>query len=192
VWGYYDFLFHLAVKASFFVCIGIYAAQTTGEAWVFLFGLGALLAVLFQKFLQDVSSMLVCRYVFLSTNDSKERFVEQLVVGADPSTFAVDGDLPGDQIPFRFHGLLPSIRAIATNFDLSTLFFLAAAIADVWIGKFELWGIEVDLKILLLLFYGTVMPLDFIDRLVHHARKDRFRAGCQRLLRRAHHFKLRS
>ena len=190
VWGYWDFLFHLAVKASFFVCLGLYAARTTGEAWVFLFGLGALLAALFQKFLQDVSSMLVCRYVFLSTNDSRDRFVEQLVVGADPATFAVDGDLPGDQVPFRFAGFLPSLRAIATNFDLSTLFFLVASIADLWIGKFALLGIEFDLKILLLLFYGTVMPLDFIDRLVHHARKDRFRAECQRLLRRAHHFRL--
>lgn len=191
VWGYYDFLFHLAVKASFFVCLGIYAARMTDEAWVFLFGLGALLAVLFQKFLQDVSSMLVCRYVFLSTNDSKDRFVEQLVIGADPATFVVDDDLPGEQMPFRFHGLLPSVRAIATNFDLSTLFFLAAAIADLWIAPFELWGIHFDLKVMLLLFYGIVMPLDFIDRLIYHARKDRFRAECQRLLRRAHHFKLR-
>ena len=191
VWGYYDFLFHLAVKSSFFVCLGIYAARTTGEPGVFLFGLFALLAVLFQKFLQDVSSMLVCRYVLLSTNDSKERFVLQLTEGADRTTLETDGDLPGEQKPFAFHGFLPSLRAVATNFDLSTLFFLAAAVADLWVRPFTVFGCNADLKTVLLVFYGSVMPLDFVDRLIHHARKDQFRAECQRLLRRAHHFKLR-
>jgi hypothetical protein len=190
VWGYYDFLFHLAVKSSFFVCLGIYAARTTGEPVVFLFGLFALLAVLFQKFLQDVSSMLVCRYVFLSTNDSRERFIAQLTEGADPATLAVDGDLPGEQRPFAFHGFLPSVRAVATNFDLSTLFFLAAAIADLLTPPFRLLGWNADWKTALLVFYGIVMPLDFVDRLIHHARKDSFRAECRRLLRRAHHFRL--
>ena len=191
VWGYYDFIFHLVVKASFFVCLAIYGARMTGAPEVFLFGLFALLAVLFQKFLQDVSSMLVCRYVLLSTNDSKDRFVEQLTAGSDPASLAVDGDLPGDQKPFRFQGFLPSLRAIATNFDLSTLFFLVAAIADLWLAPFPLFGWTVDLKTFLLLFYGVVMPLDFIDRLFHHARKDQFRAECRRLLRRAHHFRMK-
>jgi hypothetical protein len=191
VWGYWDFLFHLAVKASFFVCLGIYAAATTGKPAVFLFGLFALLAVLFQKFLQDVSSMLVCRYVLLSTNDSKERFVSQLTAGADAATLAKDGDLPGEQRPFAFHGFMASIRAVATNFDLSTLFFLAAAIADIWVAPFEQFGLHLDLKSLLVIYYGIALPLDFIDRLIHHARKDQFRAECQRLLRRAHHFRLK-
>src|SRR5262245_12106046 len=54
VWGFYDFLFHLAVKGSFFVCLGIYAARVTGKPAFFFFGLAALLAVLFQKFLLDL------------------------------------------------------------------------------------------------------------------------------------------
>jgi hypothetical protein len=191
VWGYYDFLFHLAVKSSFFVCLGVYAARTTGEPAVFLFGLFALLAVLFQKFLQDVAAMLVCRYVFLSTNDSKERFVQQLTEGTDAATLALDGDLPGEQKPFGFHGVLPSLRAVATNFDLSTLFFLAAAVADLWVRPFTVWHWNADCKTVLVVFYGIVLPLDFLDRLIHHARRDQFRAECQRLLRRAHHFRLR-
>jgi hypothetical protein len=191
VWGYYEFLFHLAVKSAFFVCLGVYAASTTGEPVVFLFGLSALLAVLFQKFLQDVAAMLVCRYVFLSTNDSRERFVRQLTEGTDPSTMTVDGDLPGEQRPFAFHGFLPSLRAVATNFDLSTLFFLAAAVADLWVRPFALFAWTVDLKTLLLVYYGVVLPLDFVDRLIHHAKNDQFRAEARRLLRRAHHFRFR-
>jgi hypothetical protein len=190
IWGYYDFLFHLAVKSTFFVCLGIYAARTTGEPVVFLFGLFALLAVLFQKFLQDVSAMLVCRYVLLSTNESKERFARQLTEGATPEILEKDGDLPGEQQPFAFHGFLPSVRAVATNFDLSTLFFLAAAVLDLWVAPFPMFGLHVDLKTVLVLFYGVVLPIDFVDRLIHHARNDRFRAESQRLLRRAHHFRL--
>ena len=81
--------------------------------------------------------------------------------------------------------------AVATNFDLSTLFFLAAAIADIWVAPFEQFGLHLDLKSLLVIYYGIALPLDFIDRLIHHARKDQFRAECQRLLRRAHHFRLK-
>ena len=191
IWGYYDFLFHLAVKSAFFVCLGIYAARVTGEPAVLLFGLSALLAVLFQKFLQDVAAMLVSRYVLLSTNESKSRFVEQLTAGADPATLAVDGDLPGEQRPFAFARFLPAVRAIATNFDLSTLLFLAAAVVDLWIEPFPVFGHRADLTTCLVAWYGIALPLDFLDRLIHHARKGEFRKEGQRLLRRAHHFRLR-
>ena len=191
LWGYYDFLFHLAVKSAFFVCLGIYAARVTGEPAVFLFGLTALLAVLFQKFLQDVASMLVCRYVFLSTNESKSRFVEQLTEGADPATLAVDGDLPGEQRPFAFARFLPAVRAVATNFDLSTLVFLVTAVLDLWIEPFPVFGYPADLTTCLVAWYGVALPLDFVDRLIHHARNGEFRKEGQRLLRRAHHFRMR-
>lgn len=190
IWGYYDFLFHLAVQSAFFVCLGIYAARMTGDPVVFLFGLSALLAVLFLKFLRDVSTMLVARYVLLSTSDSRERIAKELTTGAPPAAPTEEGDPPDEDPPFVFRGFLPSLRAVATNFDLSTLFFLAAAIADLWVRPVGLFHWTVDLKTILVLFYGLVLPLDFVDRLVHHARNDKFRAECQRLLRRAHHFRL--
>ena len=190
IWGFYDFLFHLAVKASFFVCTGIYAARTTGRVEFFFFGLAALLAVLFQKFLLDLSVMLVTRYVLLSTNESRERFAKQMTDGVSVETLEKDGDLPGDQEPFRFRGSLGSLRAVATNFDLSTLFFLVAAIADLWVPRFGVAGVQLDLKTALVVFYGVVLPLDFLDRLRWYARNDRFRAECERLLRRAHHYRL--
>jgi hypothetical protein len=190
IWGFYDFLFHLAVKSSFFVCTGIYAARTTGKPVVFFFGLAALLAVLFQKFLLDLSVMLVSRYVLLSTNESRDRFAQQLTEGAASETLERDGDLPGDQEPFRFHGFLSTVRAVATNFDLSTLFFLAAALTDLVIAPFEFHGHPFDLKTALVVFYGIVLPLDFLDRLRWYAQHGRFRAECERLLRRAHHYRL--
>ena len=190
IWGFYDFLFHLAVKAAFFVCTGIYAAKATGRPEFFFFGLAGLLAALFQKFLLDLSVMLVTRYVLLSTNESRERFAQQMTAGATAETLERDGDLPGEQEPFRFHGFLPSLRAVATNFDLSTLFFLAAAIADLWVPRFVVLGCLLDLKTALVVFYGIVLPLDFLDRLRWYARNGRFRAECERLLRRAHHYRL--
>lgn len=190
IWGFYDFLFHLAVKAAFFVCTGIYAAKSTGRPEFFFFGLAALLAVLFQKFLLDLAVMLVSRYVLLSTNESRERFAQQMTAGATPEMLEQDGDLPGEQEPFRFHGFLASVRAVATNFDLSTLFFLAAAIADLWVPRFEVYGYLFDLKSALVVFYGVALPLDFLDRLRWYATNGRFRAECERLLRRAHHYRL--
>ena len=190
IWGFYDFLFHLAVKTAFFVCMGIYAAKTTGRPEFFFFGLAALLAVLFQKFLLDLAVMLVSRYVLLSTNESRDRFAQQMTAGASPETLEKDGDLPGDQEPFRFQGFLAPVRAVATNFDLSTLFFLAAAIADLWVPRFSVQGVPFDLKTALVVFYGVVLPLDFLDRLRWHAWNGRFQAEGKRLLRRAHHYRL--
>lgn len=190
VFGYYDFLIHLAVKSGFFLCLGIYAARTTGKPAVFFFALAALLAVLFQKFLLDLSALLTCRYVLLSTSESRERFARQLTEGTAPDLLDADGDLPGEQEPFSHKGALQTLRAICTNFDLATLFFLAAALADLWVPPSIVLGLTVDLKTMFVLFYGVVLPFDFLDRLVHHARKGRFRVECQRILRRAHHFRL--
>ena len=45
--------------------------------------------------------------------------------------------------------------------------------------------------VLLLAFYGVVLPLDFLDRLVTYHRTDGFRRDARRLLRRAHHYRAR-
>ena len=190
VWGYYEFLFHLAVKSSFFLCLGIYAVRTTGEPTFFFFALAPLLAILFQKFLLDLAPMLACRYVLLSTNESRDRFARQMTEGTPKELLARDGDLPGDQEPFVLAGVLSTIRAVATNFDLATLFFLAAALADLWIGPFVVRSLSVDLKTVLLAYYGVSLPLDFLDRLRWHVRTKRFQADCRRILRRAHHYRL--
>jgi hypothetical protein len=56
---------------------------------------------------------------------------------------------------------------------------------------FLLWGVDANFKIALMLFYGVVYPLDFFDHLQTHIRNDRFLVDSRRLLRRAHHFRLK-
>ena len=191
IWGFHDFMFHLYVKSAFFICLGVYAARTTGKDWVFCFGLSALLACLFQKFLKDLTLILTCRYVILRGPAEREHFVNQLVEGVAPEHLAVDGELPGEQQPFSFSGVLPFVRAALTNFDLAVLLFVVASVLDLTQPRFLIFGITGDYKTALLIFYGVVFPFDFFDRLQTSIRSQSFLTDSRRLLRQAHHFRLK-
>ena len=191
IWGFHEFLFHLYVKTAFFVCLGIYGARTTGQDWVFFFALGGLLACLFEKFLQDLTTILTCRYVVMRNREECERFIEQLTEGAEPEHFEVAGDMPGEYEPYSPRGILPFLRAALVNFDLAIPLFFVAAALDLVIEPFPIFGLQGDLKVALLLFYGVVLPLDFFDQLQTYARNGRFLRDSRRLLRRAHHFRIK-
>lgn len=189
-WGFHDFLFHLYVKSAFFVCLGLYAVETSGEPALFLFAVAALLATLFGKFLNDVGLLLTCRYVLLRSHEERQRFVDELTSGAAPEQLALDGDLPGEEELYKPRGLA-LLRATLTNFDLSLLLFLLAAIADVWTEPFLIWNVQADCKVALLVFHGVILPLDFFDHVQTHIRTGRFVRDARRLVRRAHHFRIK-
>jgi len=190
VWGFHDCMFHLYVKSAFFTCLGIYAAQATGRWWVFLFGLSALLATLLTKSLYEAVLVLAARYVLMRSSADRERFVREITAGASIGELDQDGDLPGDCQPFTLGRNRGLVRATLTNFDLAVLWFLSAAVIDLFLVPFTVWGLPWDLKCALLAFYGLVLPLDFLDRLVTYMRQDGFHRDARRLLRRAHHFRL--
>jgi len=190
VWGFYDFLFHLAVKTAFFVCLGVYAWRTTGSPWMFGFGLSALLSVLFLKFLLDVPLVLAARHVVERGGESSDRFAREILAGATPADLEAEADPPGEEERFEFRGFLPTLRAVLTNFDLASILFLVAGVLDLFMDPFPLWGVQVDLKVTLLAFYGLVLPVDFLDRLQSHLRERRFITDARRLLRRANRFRL--
>lgn len=190
IWGFHDFLFHLYVKSAFYVCLGVYAARFTGEHALFFFGLAALLATLFQKFLTDLPLILTARYVLLRRPHEREHFVEQIDPAAARAEGPEDGALPDDHQPFVFGRPLSVVRAALTNFDLSVLWFLVAAIVDRFVDPWVVYGTTIDLKIALLCFYGVVLPLDFLDQLQTHVRTGRFHADARRLLRGADKFDL--
>lgn len=191
VWGFHDFMFHLYVKSAFFVALGVYAVNTTGKPWVFAFAIAALLATFFVKFLYDVAIILNARYVLMRGSAERERFVQQLTHETTNAELDVDGDLPGEHTPFAFGSTLSVVRSAITNFDLSVVLFLFAALLDFAVGQFTIYGIPCDLKIALLAFYGCVLPLDFLDHMQTYIRADRFQADSRRLLRRAHLFRIR-
>lgn len=190
IWGFHDFMFHLYVKAAFYLSLGFHAAKCTGREWAFLLGIAALLATLLGKFLYDAVLVLNARYVLLRERHERERLVEQLTHGTSSAELDVDADLPGEFAPFRIGGPLSALRAVTTNFDLGLLLFFAAAILDLFVEPFAIRGVTCDLKTILVAFYGVVLPLDFVDRMVSYVRADRFQADSRRLLRRAHGFRI--
>jgi hypothetical protein len=192
IWGFHEFFFHLYVKSAFFLCLGIYAARSTGEDLLFFFGLSALLASLFEKFLSDLTLILTCRYVVMRNHEERERFVEQLTSGAAPEHFLIDGDMPGEYEPYSPRGVLPFLRTALTNFDLAVPLFFLAAVLDLVFEPFLIWTVQSDFKIALLLFYGVILPLDFLDQMQTHIRNGRFLHDSRRLLRRAHHFRIKN
>jgi len=190
VWGFHDFMFHLYVKSAFFVALGIYAVGVTGRSWVFLLALSALLATLFLKFLHDAAIILNVRYVLLRDPKERARFVEQLTAAASDQELSTAGDLPGEHTPFHFGSPLSVVRSAITNFDLSVLYFLVAAVVDVWLQPFTVAGIPCDVKTALLAFYALILPLDFFDHVQSYIRANKFQVESRRLLRRAHHFRI--
>src|SRR6185503_15035096 len=165
VFGFHDFMFHLYVKSAFFICFGIYAARITAQPWVFCFALSALISSLMAKFLHDVSLILTCRYVLLRPPGERERYVNQILAGAEggvSTAHSVDPGVPPGQ---TFSGPLAFLRTALTNFDLAVLLFLTAALVDLFVRPFYIWNIQGDAKIAMLIFYGIIFPFDFLDRL---------------------------
>lgn len=190
VWGFHDFMFHLYVKSAFFLALGVYAVRLTGLPWVFFLAVSALLATLFLKFLHDATIILNVRYVLLRDPAERDRFVQQLTNDASDQELATAGDLPGEHTPFHFGSPLSVVRSAITNFDLSVLYFLLAAIVDVWTTPFVVGGVTWDVKTALLAFYAVVLPLDFLDHVQSYIRAGKFHHESRRILRRAHHFRI--
>jgi hypothetical protein len=190
IWGFHDFLFHLYVKAAFFVCLGVYAVRASGQPVLFAFALAALLATLFQKFLNDIPIVLAAPHVLLRRPHEREHFVEQIAPRGTIEDDADDGALPDDHTPFELGRPLTVLRAALTNFDLSVLFFLVASIGDLFVEPWLVGAATFDLKILLLCWYGVVLPLDFVDRVQTHVRRGHFYGDARRLLRGADKFRL--
>ena len=188
IFGFHDFLFHLYVKSAFFVCLGLHAVRVTGESSVFFFPLAALLAVLYQKFLNDLPLILTSRYILLRKDHERDHFVEQVLHGAAPGELAQDGALPEDHRPVAYTRPLGLLRAALTNFDLAVLLFLGASIADLVLGPFTVVAWPANCVVALAVFYGIVLPLDFLDHLRSHIRNRRFVLEARRLLRGAHQF----
>lgn len=191
VFGFHDFMFHLYVKSAFFICFGIYAARTAGEPWVFFFALAALVSTLMAKFLHDVSLILTCRYVLLRSPAERDRYVTQILAGAQggmSTPHTTEPTVPPGQ---QFSGPLAFLRTALTNFDVAILLFLAAATIDMFVQPFRIANIAGDAKIAVLIFYGIVITFDFFDRLHSHLRHKTFFKDAADVLRAADEFRIR-
>lgn len=186
--GFVDFVTHLLVKPAFYIGTGIWAARLTGQPAMFFFALAALLATLLQKFLHDAHVILVSRQILLRGRDERYRYVAELLEGQSEDFMDEDVLLRGDEEPYRPDGLA-LLRVAAVNFDLGLLAFLVASIVDMFIGPFHVLGMQMDLKVLLVVFYGLVVTYDLVDRFIGYVRAGSFSANSRLMMRRAHHFR---
>lgn len=191
IWGFIDYLFHLIVKSAFFVCMGVAAFVTVGDIWILIPALAALLATLFQKFLWDLPTILITHEVLLKSPEQHGRFLPQVIQDLDPGPESLDRVDPGTLRISSLGRPLGLFRAALVNFDISVLVFLVAAVADLFLAPFEIDNHLWNLKVLLLCFYGVVLPIDFADKLWSHFRRGTLFKKSAHLLRRAHHFRLR-
>jgi hypothetical protein len=174
---------------TFFVCLGILAYRELDSVWMLVPAFSALLATLFKKFLWDLPLVVASRQVVLKGSGDREKFSPQLVPDLDPGPVEVDL-APQEALGLRSLGSWRSIvRGALTNFDLSVLLFLIAAVADLFVSEGFLGG--APFKIGLLVYYGVALPLDYFDRLITSIRRGQLSREAAGLLKRAHHFRLR-
>ena len=83
-----------------------------------------------------------------------------------------------------------TLRALLTNFDIGLVLLVLVSVLDVTLGAptLPLLG-EVSYRGLWLLYYGAVLPLDFLDYLVTYVRRGHFDSEMTRLAGLAHHFR---
>lgn len=185
-WGFHDFLFHLYVKVAFYLALGALLVNVTGEPWMFLFGVSALLATLLIKFLDAVAVAVACRQILLRPRDEHKAQLDNLMDAEPQET----GEQSGEESAQPSWSKLGTVRAILTNFDLASLVFLSAALLDLWLPQFEVFGMTWSLAALGAVGYGILMPLDFADRMQTAVRRDEFGDKARVLLRRADEFRV--
>ena len=189
IWGFHEFFFHLYVKGAFFLCLGWAVVESTGSRWAWLLAFAALLATFCHKALRDLPSAMAGRALLGSARESRW-LAAHLEADPDHLERETEDQPSADPALPSFGSRLAVARAILTNFDLSTIFFLLAALADLALEPALLGGVPWDCKALLLAFYGVVLPLHYADTYRTWVRQDRFLGGSRRLLERAHRFRI--
>lgn len=208
IWGFHEFFFHLYVKGCFFLCVGWAGVRTTGSPWVWPFAFAALLATFWLKFLRDIPLAMVGRFALTRSPRDAAWMTEQLDLQAQDTspedaenteatedTEFTEGPGPRetryDEAWPDFGGPLATLRAIATNFDLSLVFFTVVALLDRRFGSVEIFGAPWNLQTILLAFYGIALPLQFIDTYATWVREGRFFREARDVLRGADRYHIR-
>lgn len=188
-WGYLDFLFHMLVKPSAFLGVGVGLWRPTDEALYLLAAGTASVATLWLKLFLDTPGLLFVKTVLPAARDrSVTRFVASLDIREHELDAASSPD-DGERFPLGLN--LVTLRAMATNFDMGLVYLVAAALVDaVWAPRLPLFG-DAGLRGAWLAFYGVVLPLDFVDYLQTYLRRGHFASEVRRLLVLAHRFDAR-
>ncbi len=203
-WGYYEYIFHFIVKPVCFVSIGFAAWLEFGHVILLVAGVTAAVSTLWLKLFFGLPSIVFVGSVF-GRRFSGDRPYAQYVPEASRKTQAepeveperepepIDEEPEGQAAPavFRLRFDRVTLRSLATNFDVGLLLLVLASVGDLvleplpWLGQGEL-----SLRGLWLLYYGLILPLDFLDYVRTYVQRGHFDKQMVRLLAGAHGFVL--
>jgi hypothetical protein len=182
-WGYFDYLFHMLIKPLAFFGIGLGTWLETGSVWALCAAFTAAIATLWRKILIEIPGILFLKDVLRRNGRPPAQAVAAVRREPDPAA-------AGQPSPFRLRLDLVTLRAVLTNFDISLLALCAASALDYVAEPFSIpWLGPASFRGMWLLYYGVVLPLDFLDYLVTYLRRGHFSTEMTRLLGLAHHFR---
>lgn len=208
-WGYYDTIFHLLVKPSAFLGVGIGCWRALGHPQLLIAGAVAAVAVLWTKMFLQLPGILFLHDVlngqpggsrafrrFLQSIDAKGQAGGNGKAHSEPAPTAAEVRVAAVAAPAKPRPSFPiginlvTLRALVTNFDIGLLLLVAACVVDLARPPFELWGwAPLSARAVWLAYYAVVLPLDFLDYVRTYLRRGHFAQETSRLAVLAHHYR---
>ena len=195
-WGYYEYVFHFIVKPLVFLSVAFATWLQLGHMTLVLAGILAAISTLWLKLFFAVPSLVFVGSV-LKRSGSGERpyrdYVTEAAERARREAEAAVGRSDGKEVEevFRLRLDLVTIRALGTNFDIGLMLLVLVSLADMVVEPFEFFGLgQMTLRGMWLLYYGVVLPFDFVDYVQTYVRQGRFDRTMVQLIARAHGFRV--
>lgn len=204
-WGYYEYIFHFIVKPVAFLSIGFATWLETGHIELVIAGVAAATATLWLKLFLGLPSIVFVGSVFgrrFSGDRPYSEYLREAEERLAKEAAASGGGGRGEV--FRLRLDLVTLRSLGTNFDVGLLLLVLVSAADMVIGDLPwFWGASggpgdgaaagsgaMSLRGLWVLYYGVVLPLDFLDYVRTYFKQGHFDRQMVRLLVGAHGFAL--
>jgi hypothetical protein len=200
LWGYYEYIFHFVVKPVCFVSIAFATWLEFGHTALLVAGVAAAVSTLWLKLFFGLPSMVFTGAVFgrrFSGDRPYSAYLEDAARRAKLNELeAIERQQKADApkssgAVFRLRLDRVTIRSLATNFDIGLALLVLASLGDMAGARLPFpGGGELPLRGLWLLYYGLVLPIDFIDYVRTYFKQRHFDKQMVRLLAAAHGFVL--
>lgn len=169
-WTLYDYLIHYFVKPTAFISLGLGAyLRDPGKGWIFLFSFSCLLSVILEKVARELFYIIYCKNIRGFRGKISE---ESLSLAFRKMDRLEAGKGKKEEGRSAFRNLLSFLRVAIVTFEIYMFFFLAGAFVDLYMPPSGFFGWGLNLKELLLIFYGVLLPLHFLDYLICYIKRN--------------------
>lgn len=189
-WGYYEYIFHFVVKPLAFLSIGFAEWGGQGSVLLLLAAVSAAITTLWLKLFFAVPSLVFVGSVLRGSTSGERPYRDYLALAVARVEQSHDGGEREEVFRLGFDRV--TLRSLATNFDVGLLLLALATAVDLMLGPWLLgdWG-SLSARGLWLIYYGVVLPIDFLDYVRSYFGRKHFDESMVRLLARAHGFEVR-